>query len=334
MIKTIVKIIVSTVGTLGLIEACFAAAEDPNFALVSPQVKNICLQAAKTPIPNADLPDAVLSKNLQQCKADDFYYGINQPVDFVKARQCAFATHNYGVLTMIYANGKAVAKNWDLALLFACKAGFAPAEIQGRVKHLLQLKNKNWQGADFDICDDVTSGYMAGECASLQQKLNQVKRQQQFAVLSASWNLPEKQALSALHNSADSFFNVYIHNEVDLSGTARAALQIEEEDSLEDELVSSLKIFENDHLPKYSQEQALKIEQQLNQVYNEIENNPDFTVGTVTRLGIKKTQREWLKYQNAWISFGKIKYPQVDETSWKAWTAEKRLSMLQDLAGY
>ncbi len=317
---------------LGLSNVCLAATEDPNFSLVSHEVKDICYQAQKTLIPNNDQPNNDLLKKLHKCEATDLYYGLNQTSDYVTARQCAFATHNYGVLTMIYANAKAVDRNWDLAIRFACKAGFAPAEIQGRVMHLVQLKNKNWQGADFDICDDITSGYMAGICAAQKQKLTQIKKQTQFANLSTSWNDTEKKALSMLQTSAQTFFKTRASNEIDLSGTARSALQIEEQESLENEFLSSLKSLQNGHLPHYSSGQALKIDQQLNKVYNQIQNDSDFSLGTVTPESIKKTQKEWLKYRDTWVDFGKIKYPQVDETSWKAWLSEKRLTMLQDLA--
>jgi hypothetical protein len=41
------------------------------------------------------------------------------------------------LLTMIYANGKGAARNFDLALKFACEVDGAPAENGYRLEHLL-----------------------------------------------------------------------------------------------------------------------------------------------------------------------------------------------------
>lgn len=296
---------------------------DPNFALVSPQVKNICQKVENTPIPTQ------ISEN---CDAANFYYGFKQPVDFVKARQCAYGAHDYAVLTMIYANGQGVERNWDLAIHFACKAGFAADEIEGRVMHLVQLRDQHWQGKNFDICDDVTSGYMMGVCASYQATLAQTHRQRQLTELTQGWSEIDKKALQHLQNVANAFFTARSANEVDLSGTDRGASQLEEEGALRDDLMSSLKNFANGHLPIYTVSQAVNADQQLNIVYKQIEGNKDFAVGTIDRSGVKRTQILWLNYRDAWIAFGKIKYPQVDADSWKTWLTDKRLKMLQDLA--
>lgn len=304
---------------------CSAEPADPNFALVSTKVKAICAQPVS--IPESSSP------HLNKCDPVDLYYGFGQSPDFVKARQCAYATHDYSILAMIYANGKGIDRNWDLAIHFACKAGFAPDEIEGRVTHLVQLRDKHWQGDNFDICDDITSGYMMGVCASRQQKLSQIQLQRQIAALSASWDPTDKNALSQLQRAAADFFSARGANEVDLSGTARAALEIEEEQSLQDDFLSSLKSLENGHFPNYTAGQTANAERQLNKIYQQIEMNQDFSAGTVDRLGIKKTQRLWLKYRDAWVAFGKHKYPQVSADSWKTWLDEKRVSMLQDLIG-
>jgi hypothetical protein len=311
-------------GAVFFVGISLAYADDPDYVQVHEKVQNICEQTAKTPIPSQD-------QSGEKCNASDLYYGIGRPVDYVKARQCAYATDDYPTLTMIYANAKGTPRNWELAIHFACKAGFAQAEIDGRVDHLVQLRDKHWQGSDFDICDDITSGYMMGVCASRKEQQAEAQRQAQLNALMASWSEADKQAWRKLQTAMNQFFTARVANEVDLSGTARAAMEIEEEAALRDDLLTSLQSFSKGHLPAYSAENASKIDRQLNQVYQEIEKNSDFSMGTVDRAGVKKTQLMWLKYRDAWVAFGKVKYPQVDEDSWKTWLAEKRLKMLQDL---
>lgn len=309
------------------------ASEDPNFALVSPSIKNICQQAEQVQPPVPDQPNAELRKSLAQCDAASLYYGLepgHQP-DYTAARQCAFATQNDNVLTMIYANGDGVAKNLNLAIGFACQAGSAPAEIEGRVMHLVKLREHPETAQRFDICDDVTSGYMMGVCASYQEKLAQKQRQQQIAELTKDWSASDRQALQQLQAAADNFIKTHAAYEVDLSGTARAALELEEESTLQDDLVSTLKDLAKGDLPAHTADQAAQADQQLNQVFQQIEKNNHFAMGTVDREGVRKTQRAWLQYRDAWVAFGKVKYPQVSADSWKTWQTDKRIEMLQDL---
>jgi uncharacterized protein YecT (DUF1311 family) len=322
-LSTLIKITVSSVFLMTY--AGFACAEEDS------AVKNICQKVAATPIPSGDQPDSALRQALKECDAADLYYGFHQPANAVKARQCAYATEDYPVLTMIYANGKGVERNWDLAIHFACRAGFAQAEVDGRVAHLVKLRDQHWQGTDFDICDDITSGYMMGVCASYQEQLAQQQRQKQFVTLTASWSEADKQALQNLQKSADHFFEVRSENEVDLSGTARAQEQIDEQAALRKGLLTLLQHAADGHLPVYTTQQSADADRRLNKIYQDIQNNQDFSMGTVDRAGIKKTQFAWLKYRDAWVTFGKIKYPQISVDTWKTLLTEQRIKMLQDL---
>jgi uncharacterized protein YecT (DUF1311 family) len=306
---------------------------DPNFTLVSAPVKNICRQAEQGSPPVQDQPNSALLKTLTQCDAASLYYGLapgRQP-DYTAARQCAFATQNKGVLTMIYANGDGVQKNLNLAIHFACQAGFAPAEIEGRVMHLVALRDHPEKAGHFDICDDVTSGFMTGVCASYQEQLAQKQRQQQIAELTKNWSVSDRQALQRLQDAANDFIKTHAANEVDLSGTARAATELQEQGALQDDLVSTLRDLAKGTFPDHTADQSTHADQQLNQVFQQIEKDTHFAEGTIDRQGVRKTQRAWLKYRDAWIEFGKAKYPQVSTDSWKTWITQKRTEMLQDL---
>jgi uncharacterized protein YecT (DUF1311 family) len=326
------KIAIFSLTFFPFLTVSFAQETDPNFDLVSAQVKTICQQADKMAAPGADVPNDLQAKAYKNCDAARFYYGFNDSPDLVKARQCAYVTKNYGVLTMVYANGKGADRNLDLAIQYACKAGFAPDEIEGRVMRLVEMKNKHWQGDNFDICDEVTSGYMMGVCADYQQKIASYKRQQQMAEITGQWNESDKKALQQLLRTANQYFEIRGENEIDLSGTDSAASQLEEQENLRNEFFSSLRAFEKGQLPQFSHDQADKLDQDLNVIYQQIQNNSDFSIGSIDRSSVKKTQLQWLKYRDAWVQFGKTKYPQVPPESWKAWLTEKRLKTLKELA--
>ncbi|MBS0349799.1 MAG: DUF1311 domain-containing protein [Proteobacteria bacterium] len=327
------KIFITHIILFSLSTIAFAEPSDPNFDLVSPQTKTLCQQTDQAKPPAADIPDDQQAKQLKNCDAASLYYGFTGAPDVVKARQCAFVTKNYGVLAMIYANAKGVERNLDLAIQYACKAGFAADEIEARVMHLVDLKNQHWQGDNFDLCDDVTSGYMMGVCADVQQKLASSKTQKQMAAVIGQWSESDKKSFEQLLKSANQYFEIRGENEVDLSGTDRVASQLEEEQNLRNDFYASLVAFEKGQLPQFSQEQADKLDQDLNSIYKKIQRDSQFTMGSIDRAGVKKTQLQWLKYREAWVEFGKQKYPKVTPESWRAWLTKKRVKMLQELAG-
>jgi uncharacterized protein YecT (DUF1311 family) len=51
--------------------------------------------------------------------------------------------------------------------------------------------------------------------------------------------------------------------------------------------------------------------------------------GTVTPNGVKLAQRAWLRYRDAWVKFGVVKYPAVSTDSWKTWLTQQRIPLLQ-----
>jgi uncharacterized protein YecT (DUF1311 family) len=61
-----------------------------------------------------------------------------------------------------------------------------------------------------------------------------------------------------------------------------------------------------------------------------IQSKKDFQWGSVKQADIKHTQRVWLKYREAWVTFGRQKYPQVSEDSWRMWLTKKRIAMLKE----
>src|SRR4051812_24469275 len=139
------------------------------------QSKAICRGVLRRDPPAADKPDAKIAASLKGCDSEKLYYGIGMKADPVRARQCAFLEMqrepDEGVfagrtmLMTIYANGVGAKRDLDVATHLACGLEGAPAEVDGRVTHLAELKAKNWAGHDFDFCDDITSGLAMGYCA-------------------------------------------------------------------------------------------------------------------------------------------------------------------------
>jgi uncharacterized protein YecT (DUF1311 family) len=338
---TIHKLLMRTLTVLSfaslLLASPFAISQSE---ISDPEVKRTCQQYKSITLPDKDRPSAEEKRALAQCDSEALYYGFGQSPDLVKARKCAYieaerasdetVLGGRALLMVIYANGKGADRNLDVAIKLACEVGFAPAEIEGRVQHLVKLKQQHWMGNDFSFCDDITSGYMQGFCADQQERFNAVKRDSKLQGIFAKWSPADRQAYAALRQTANEFFKSSSENEVDLSGTGRAAFQIQQQASLNDGFASSIQQFEQGKLPRFSPADFTKADASLNAVYQKIQQKKkDDEWGTVTAENIRKTQRVWIRYRDAWLAFGQRKYPTVSADSWKTWLTLERTKMLQ-----
>ena len=234
---------------------------------------------------------------------------------------------NAGVLMMLYANGQGVKRNLQLARKAACEAGGAPMELSGRLHHLAELGPNE----RIDYCDDITSGMMMGYCSRIAADKSADGRERALAALTASWTEQERSAFLRLRRQADAFMGARSTKEVDQMGTARNAMSIGEEETQKDAFYADLKAFEGGKLPRFSEAQYDEIDRELNAVYRKLRSQPDPQFGTVTMADILATQRLWLRYRDAWVEFGKLRYPEVPAHAWRAHFTRQRTAMLKDL---
>ena len=153
----------TVVWMLGLWPAAVAASDAPPHDAV-------CSASREVPVPAADAGHAAAG-----CDAARLYYGADGTGDDpVAARHCAYRERaddragplgGSGVLMMVYANGQGVPQDIALARRFACEFDGAPAEVRARLARLQRIADGH-DTAPMDICDDITSGMMAGVCAS------------------------------------------------------------------------------------------------------------------------------------------------------------------------
>ena len=132
-----------------------------------------------------------------------------------------------------------------------------------------------------------------------------------------------------MKNVKDDYFKARVEKEVDLSGSGRAAFQIDEENTLKESFQKSLSTFENGNPPKFTAQEFKIADAQLNEIYSKIMKTKDFSFGTVDQKGIKTVQKKWLKYREAWVEFGKLRYPNVSSDSWRTWLTKERSKLLQ-----
>ena len=322
--------------SISLLSIFFLAGFCPAFSqstISDPGAKQMCASVKDVELPAADRPTPAEEKVLAKCVSADLYFGFGQAADPVKARKCAYAEMDRNdkasiggkaILMMVYANGNGAARNFDAAIKLACSLGGAPGDDAGRIYQLDRLKKQNWTGNNFSVCDHSSGREMYEQCAILSERFDKVERDQKFNDLIAGWKPAEKKAFHTFMEEANRFYEVQAKNGVNLEGT----FEIQEEIFFKNNLLTTLEAFERGELPKYTAEEFQRAEAAEIAAYQRTQTGSDDHWGTVTRQGVQKSEDEWRRYRNAWIAFGKEKYPGVSEQSWKAWLDNDRAVML------
>ena len=273
-------------------------------------VDSICKRAKAVRLPAPD-PAAKAGKD---CDSQALYYGIGRAADPAAARACALShlgtddpMEGPSTLVTIYANGKGVPRNYDIAIAYACRMGTAAAaEMEGRLKHLMALKAKGPDKAPFDICDDVTSGMMMGTCAQRDSDLEEVKRNGKLDALTRNMGEGHKVAFAKLRKMEAGYATAVSDNAVDLSGTARNEFAVAARDAHHDAFVSTVQAALEDELAAASPADLVQADKALNAIYAKVMAASDTsTWGTVDKAGIKATQRTWIAYRDAFTAFAK-----------------------------
>lgn len=295
----------------------------------------LCLQVRAENPPPADQDLPPKAEQLKGCSATDLYYDAWHAdskllPNWRQVRQCAFATKDFGVLMMLYANGEGVHQNLKLATRYACSLDSAVAEMEGRVKHLNE-RSGNRVRAHFDQCDDITSGYMQGICAAIQERQQEKLRETQLAAIVKNWHPAEQLALQVAKEKLRDFVNLRAEDETDLSGTARAALQIEAQSEEYDQFLHDIKRLGHCRPPQRTVAAAGTSDQQLQRLLQVVTNPQrqyDVELGTIEPNGIQRTQQAWQAYRDAWRRLVVTKCPDADARPWLATLAARRLAQL------
>ncbi|MBR9970278.1 lysozyme inhibitor LprI family protein [Magnetospirillum sulfuroxidans] len=299
--------------------------------------KRICAQFRAVALPDPHRQDQRPQGGMSGCSSEALYY-MGRPGDAPAAFACAqreAADEMFGgdmMLMTLYANGKGTPRDLDKAIALACTLGGAPMEIHSRVQNLFARRGNPSSEAEFEWCDDITSGYAMGACASHDQRMATARRELKFKALKARW--PQAEAankLEALIKSAEAFAGSRAA-EVDQSGTARAAMVVAAEEEVMELLLEDLNHVAT-NAPALTQ--ALSdsaADSDLNQVYKKVMAG-DFEefAGTPTRDGIKSVQRQWLKYRDAWIGFFKLARPEGAPQAMLNLQTRHRVAQLQEL---
>jgi len=303
-------------------------AADMSLGSIVAEARKDCAKAAPAYPANdqASAPSA-------NCDARNAYYGIGEPMNDLKARACAYAGKDYAVLSMLYANGRGVPRNIPLARKAVCDdESAAPAEVLGRLGHLARIEAGQQQPGSYDFCDDATSGFTTGWCSKLGTELDQQKRDRAMAALVASWTPAQQAALTMLRGQMEAFVKAR-DGEIDLSGTARASMLFAAEDEVRRQFSELLTRADAGRLPTVAPAQARGVDDRLNAAWKRLRAVKEGDLGTVKQTDILASQRAWLRYRDAWVVFGRQRYPGITPATWVATLTDAREKQLAELTG-
>ncbi len=307
-----------------------------------------CNRFVEHPLPADAVPDAAAGKRLAGCDS----VALLDAGEFAQARQCAYLERQAGdetvfggsaTLLTLYANGQGVERDFDLARRFACEAGGAPAEVEGRLEHLQAMQDSGDEDGRFDFCDDITSGYMTGFCADRDARKSAAARDEKWQALLATWSAADRAAWARLQTAAQAFFEARVEGEVDTSGTARGAFIVGEREALAEQLFDNVAAFERGELPDGTTDDLQAADAQLNTSYAVArkaaapDNADDIfgPLGSISPDGIRDAERAWIKYRDAWVVFGAQRYPDVAAEAWLTYFTRERDKQLRELVeGY
>ena len=278
------------------------------------------------------------------CDSSAYYYGIGRDKDYVAARVCALIERynkvdkdgslftGAGILSMVYANGEGTPRDIDLAKRFTCEIKEADfAETDARLKLLDKIAVATKDVPHFDLCKTASNGTSWGWCESIELRLHDAKRYDEMVKIVDGLTPQGVEAFKALQTAEGDFETLRSEKEIDLTGAARGAWTLQEQDRLRAQFVSDLKLFST---AGYSQPVTLAtVEALINKDLASIRvNGPkNFQGTTITVAGIEETQRAWLKYRAAWLAYEGVVNPTVSSDAIATQISRERLTHLHKL---
>lgn len=289
-----------------------------------------CAEAGAPVIPASHRPSPDDQRRFAGVACLAFSEGLGVAKDLVAYRMCLLADDppDNNWLAEVYANGWGVPRHPRLALALACHGSDVPAELIALVNALWATREQSSLDEPFRFCDHVVSGYNAGRCAARDEELHAARRAATLDALSAAWPPAHVEAFARLREAAHEFFSTRATEEVDMTGTMRAALAFDEEATLHDAFVDVVRKAAGGVLPPRAD--LRRADAALNRAYREVM-GAELDLGTVTHDSIPTTQRTWLAYRDAWGTFGALHFPQRSTDEWKAWATTARTRQLRAL---
>lgn len=282
----------------------------------------VCRDNAAAEAPASDKPTPAEARTLKDCLSTDFYYGIDGKRDLIKARKCAFVEYEQGeeggypgpygagVLMMIYAKGEGVKTNFGFARRMACQAGYAEYDIIFKLDEIAARETD--PKAPVDICYNISSSWLSGQCAATEGHRLDQERDHRIARLQRGWPASRLETWKSLDRRRAAYEDARIQGgEVDLRALLRTVYAVNVENEVRSQHEALLKrLIKGGSRPRESLAAA---DARLNDVYRQL-------MGDTSEFAwpepddLRSIQRTWLRYRDDWRAFAEANWPGQGDT--------------------
>lgn len=316
-----------------------AGAEAPQSFELSedPDADQLCRAMAPPAFPEADRPteEEVEKLRRRNCYSQLALHGIDQPLDVVRARQCAYAeisgrsepdaVGGTEVLLTIYANGLGVPQNLELALAIACAHSATPELRAFRVRRLEAMRAGRSM-TPLGACEGPLPRELEWECDGLARHIARARREDRRRAVEHRVSSEVASAVPGLFWAGRAFFQAYaaarfLHIE-QLDLPLRADVEIQLEEAFLSDLEKAVEAPPAKRVVRREQERAdRELEAAL---------RAQRVASTEPALELRdEEQRRWLRYREEWVAFGRRLHPSVDAAVWRHAATLQRLATIR-----
>ena len=140
----------------------------------------------------------------------------------------------------------------------------------------------------------------------------------------------DRAAFATALQAAEAFAKARGEQEIDLSGSGRAAFEIEAEDAVREDFLDLARRLASGKLSPAAPDKRAADDRALNATFQAVMAVEDPQWGTPTKDGIRATERVWLIYRDAVATFAAARYGAAAADAAVAALTQRRTHQLKD----
>jgi uncharacterized protein YecT (DUF1311 family) len=145
----------------------------------------------------------------------------------------------------------------------------------------------------------------------------------------------ERVAYNALIASFTAFVDAHVATEGCKGGTYCGVINENDRAVINRNFLVMAEGFVKDGFPSFTEDDLARDDAALNAAYQAEFSSlpagcpaPDPIVGCLSQADLRDTERAWIRYRDAWVIYGRLRWPQVTSTSWLTYLTLQRTKQL------
>lgn len=179
-------------------------------------------------------------------------------------------------------------------------------------------------------CEVVVNDLPNNDCLQIEAARERATSEAELAKRVASWTIAERTAFVPLKKAHDAYVEAHGENEGGLANTWRFSGTVTAEEQARSDFVDKLEKLSAEALPKLD---AKAEDLKLDAAYRVALATFSSEEREVFQMDVREAQRAWLNYRDAFVTFAKVKAPNVPSEAVRAWLTSTRTQVLRDWIG-